>query len=155
MIRLAIENDIPAINDLLRQVLNVHQNGRPDIFKANAKKYSDEELIAIIRDEDSPIFVYVDDNERVHGYAFCQFLEILNHSILHNCKYLYIDDLCVDNQHQGQHIGRELYEYVVKIARKKGCEKIQLNVWSLNDSAYGFYQKMGLTPLKTTLEQKI
>ena len=44
MIRRAIQSDIPGINRLLRQVLMVHHSGRPDLFKANAKKYTDEQL---------------------------------------------------------------------------------------------------------------
>ena len=43
-IRRAKISDINGINHLLRQVLMVHHNGRPDLFKPNAKKYTDEEL---------------------------------------------------------------------------------------------------------------
>ena len=40
-IRRAKIGDLEGINKLLLQVLMVHHNGRPDIFKANAKKYTD------------------------------------------------------------------------------------------------------------------
>ena len=59
-IRRAGENDLNGINRLLRQVLDVHHNGRPDLFKANGKKYSDKELSEIFSDYTSPIFVAVD-----------------------------------------------------------------------------------------------
>ena len=55
-IRRAKECDIDGINSLLCQVLTVHHNGRPDLFKANAKKYTDEELKAILKDDARPIF---------------------------------------------------------------------------------------------------
>lgn len=43
-IRRGIDQDMEGINKLLRQVLTVHHRGRPDLFKADAKKYRDEEL---------------------------------------------------------------------------------------------------------------
>ena len=41
-IRRAKEKDMNGINKLLCQVLMVHHNGRPDLFKADVKKYTDE-----------------------------------------------------------------------------------------------------------------
>ena len=54
-IRRAKEQDMDGINKLLLQVCLVHHNGRPDLFKYGAKKYTDEELRAIIRDDKRPI----------------------------------------------------------------------------------------------------
>ena len=68
-------------------------------------------------------------------------------------KSLYIDDLCVDEAMRGRHIGRALYEHVVSEAKKSGCYHITLNVWSLNEKAQRFYEKCGLKPLKTVMEQ--
>ena len=67
MIRLANEQDIPKIGDLLAQVCLVHHNGRPDIFKIG-KKYSDEELRLILKDESRPILVATNENDEVIGY---------------------------------------------------------------------------------------
>lgn len=44
IIRRAQEKDIPQLDKLLFQVNKVHSDGRPDLFKAGAKKYSDDEL---------------------------------------------------------------------------------------------------------------
>ena len=46
-IRRASQSDINGINKLLNQVLMVHYHGRPDLFKANVKKYTDDELALI------------------------------------------------------------------------------------------------------------
>lgn len=43
-IRLAQTKDIDKTNSLLCQVLDVHHNGRPDLFKGGVKKYTDAEL---------------------------------------------------------------------------------------------------------------
>ena len=93
-IRRAQERDLCGLQSLLRQVLMVHHNGRPDLFKPNAKKYTDEELKEIIGNDMSPIFVGVDENDEVLGYAFCQFIQHIDNNILTDIKTLYIDDLC-------------------------------------------------------------
>lgn len=54
---------------------------------------------------------------------------------------LYIDDLCVDENSRGQHVGRKLYEYVLNYAREQGCYDVTLNVWEGNDNARAFYEK--------------
>ncbi|MBP3620445.1 MAG: GNAT family N-acetyltransferase [Lachnospiraceae bacterium] len=152
-IRRALISDMPGINKLLNQVLMVHHNGRPDLFKANVKKYTDEELANIIEDDTKPIFVAVDENEEVLGYAFCVFQQHINNNILTDIKTLYIDDLCVDEDKRGMHIGKTLYDYVVEFAKTEKCYNITLNVWSCNESAMKFYEKCGLVPQKVGMEK--
>lgn len=152
-IRRGLISDMPGINKLLNQVLMVHHNGRPDLFKANVKKYTDEELANIIEDETKPIFVAVDENEEVLGYAFCVFQQHINNNILTDIKTLYIDDLCVDEDKRGMHIGKTLYDYVVEFAKTEKCYNITLNVWSCNESAMKFYESCGLVPQKVGMEK--
>lgn len=152
-IRRAKTTDMAGINKLLEQVLMVHHNGRPDLFKSGAKKYTDEELTLIIADDMKPIFVAVDEQEKVMGYAFCLFQQHLNNNILTDIKTLYIDDLCVDESLRGMHIGRQLYDYVLVFAKEQGCYNLTLNVWSCNESAVKFYEKCGLVPQKVGMEK--
>ena len=151
-IRRAVNTDIPGLDRLLEQVLTVHHNGRPDLFKANAKKYTDEQLREILADDSRPVFVAVDESEKVLGYAFCIFQQHPHDNILTDIKTLYIDDLCVDETIRGQHIGSKLYSYVVNFARESGCYNLTLNVWACNESARRFYEKCGLTPYKYGME---
>ena len=152
-IRRAKTTDMNGINKLLEQVLMVHHNGRPDLFKSGAKKYTDEELTLIIADDMKPIFVAVDEQEKGMGYAFCLFQQHLNNNILTDIKTLYIDDLCVDENLRGMHIGRQLYDYVLVFAKEQGCYNLTLNVWSCNESAVKFYEKCGLVPQKVGMEK--
>ncbi|MBQ8388114.1 MAG: GNAT family N-acetyltransferase [Clostridia bacterium] len=152
-VRRATVADIPRINDLLRQVLEVHHSGRPDLFRGGAKKYTDEQLEIIVNDDTRPIFVAEDTNGRVVGYAFCIFVCHENDNILTDVKTLYIDDLCVDETCRGQHVGRTLYDHTVAFARESGCYNLTLNVWSCNPSALRFYEKLGLVPQKIGMEK--
>ena len=151
-IRRAEEKDIGRIGTLLYQVQKVHADARPDLFCQGGKKYDDEALRGLLRDDQRPIFVAVDESDRVLGYAFCIYEEPGKGS-RHDVKTLYIDDLCVDEACRGQHIGSALYAYVVETARENGCYRITLNVWCLNEPAMRFYQKCGLSPLKVMMEK--
>ena len=152
IIRRAKKDDSPYIINLLEQVLEVHHKGRPDIFKGQCRKYTDDELYDIIEDDSKPIFV-AQENGEVLGYAFCVITQHINNNILTDIKSLYIDDLCVDENARGKHIGTKLYDYVLNYAKEIGCYNITLNVWSLNESAMKFYEKCGLEPQKITMEK--
>ncbi|MGN1479451.1 MAG: GNAT family N-acetyltransferase [Acutalibacteraceae bacterium] len=152
-IRRAQEKDIESIDRLLCQVLEVHHGGRPDLFKGNTKKYTDSQLSEILRDDSRPVFVAEDENGNVQGYAFCVFQSHEGDNILTDIKTLYIDDLCVDENVRGQHIGRSLYDYVLDFAKREGCYNVTLNVWDCNKSAMKFYQSCGLSVQKTCMEK--
>lgn len=152
MIRKANKEDIPEINRLLSQVLEVHHKGRPDLFRGNTKKYTDDELKLLLSDESRPVFVDADDDGNVAGYAFCIFQTHKNHNIMTDIKTLYIDDLCVDEIKRGQHVGTKLYNYVLGFAKENGCYNVTLNVWSCNESAIKFYESCGMKPQKIGME---
>lgn len=152
-IRRAREQDMDGINKLLMQVCLIHHKGRPDLFKYGAKKYTDEQLLEIIRDDSRPLLVATDEKAHILGYAFCIFQQHLNNNILTDIKTLYIDDLCVDEDIRGQHIGRRLYDAVIAYAKENGCYNVTLNVWSLNEAAMKFYASCGLTPQKVGMEK--
>lgn len=151
-IRRAHAEDEERIGELLEQVLEVHHDVRPDLFKRGTKKYTEEELLGIISDENRPIFVAEDENGLILGYAFCVFVQHVGNNILTDIKTLYIDDLCVDREARGRGIGRSLYNCVVEFAKEIGCYNITLNVWADNTAALGFYESLGLHKQKIGME---
>lgn len=152
-VRRAMEKDIPTVMKLLVQVNMVHHNGRPDLFNGPATKYTEAQLCEIFEDDSKPVFVCVDEADRVQGYAFCILNQYVNDNMMTDIKTLYIDDLCVDENMRGRHIGKTLYEYVLAYAKSVGCYNVTLNVWALNESAMRFYERCGLTPQKIGMEK--
>lgn len=150
-IRKAETRDIPRILELLSQVLEVHAAGRPDLFKSGTTKYGEAELAEIIADRERPIFV-AENGGVVKGYAFCVF-QRHNERNTPDFMTLYIDDLCVDESSRGLHVGRSLYEHVLKFAREAGCYNVTLNVWACNEAAMKFYEKCGLQVQKIGMEK--
>ena len=150
-IRLAEKRDIPGMIGLLKQVGGVHHDIRPDIFRSGAQKYNEEDLENLLKEEDKPIFV-CEDEGFVAGYCFCQIREYAGSTVLTDWKELYIDDLCVDENRRGQHIGSVLYDRAVAYAKEIGCNFLTLNVWCGNSGAMKFYENAGLTPRNITME---
>lgn len=150
--RQATTKDAEMIMKLLRQVNNVHAEGRPDIFVKDATKYTEAELHDILNDPSSPVFVCEDEEGSVVAYCFCKVQDYAGHANLRPIRTLYIDDLCVDASRRGQHIGSALYGEVREWAAKNGFHNLTLNVWACNPGAEAFYRKLGLIPQRTTLE---
>ena len=151
-IRRAEERDIPRLGELLLQVCRVHQQGRPDLFRAGGRKYDDAELQTLLRDGERPILVVEDEAGQVAGYAFCVYQRHQNEGSFNDLTTLYLDDLCVDENCRGKQVGKSLYEAVLDLARSAGCYNVTLNVWSCNESAMRFYEKLGLKPQKVGME---
>ena len=153
-IRFAETRDIPGMIELLKQVGQVHHEIRPDIFRPGAQKYDEATLAEILADPMRPIFVAAEGGF-VLGYCFCVHENTQGDPVLTDRRELYIDDLCVDENHRGRGIAKALYARTVEYAREQGCNYIYLNVWEGNDNARRFYELAGMTPRKTFMEMKL
>ena len=150
-IRPAVDSDIPRLEDLLYQVHGLHAEGRPDIFIPGCKKYTADQLRAILADTaNKPIFAAILNGELV-GYCFCV-RQAQSAASMQKISTLYIDDLCVDQAFRGRGIGKVLYDHTVAYARSEGYYNVTLNVWACNPSAMRFYEKCGLAVQKVGME---
>ena len=150
-IRFATAQDVAGILVLLRQVGRVHHEGRKDIFRAGAQKYGASQVLALLNSSQTPIFVAVED-EKVLGYGFCKVKTHENDPVMTDYTELYIDDLCVDENCRGKHIGTAIYNEILRYARMRGCYNVTLNVWSFNESAMEFYKSQGMKPQRIFME---
>ena len=151
-VRRAEEKDISTILRLLTQVCNVHNAGRPDLFRRDQQKYRADELKILIRDDTRPIFVAVDEEDEAKGYGFCVIIDYSGSNVIADRRELYIDDLCVDEKERGKGIGGMIFEHIREYAKSKGCYHVTLNVWACNEPAMAFYKSKGMAVLKTEME---
>ncbi len=142
---------ISGIIRLLRQVGQVHHQGRPDLFRYGAQKYDEAALAAILDDDRRPVFVAVEDDQ-VLGYGFCVVQQTVDHSVLCDNQFLYIDDICVDEACRGKRVGTAIFRHIQTVARDMGCHSITLNVWAFNEGALAFYRAMGMRTRNITME---
>ena len=151
-IRFAQAKDVRGILKLLQQVGHVHHEGRPDIFRTNAQKYGASQILAMLDQSATPIFVAV-EGDAVLGYGFCQIHTYEKDPVMTDRTELYLDDLCVDQTTRGKGVGKALYAAIRDYAKQRGCHSVSLNVWSCNPSAMKFYEALGMKPQKIGMEQ--
>lgn len=60
---------------------------------------------------------------------------------------LYLEDVFVQPEYRGRGIGKSLLGSLAKIARKRGCGRLEWAVLNWNDPAIGFYRSLGAAPL--------
>lgn len=141
IIRPAEKRDIPRIHELLGQILRLHAELRPDVFRSDREKFTPDELAKMLKRKDRPAFVAEEDGVCV-GYALCEIKEPKIPQMLKR-RVLYLDDLCVDESARGKGIGRALVEFLLGCAREIGADSLELNVWECNADAVAFYERVG------------
>ena len=154
VIKAAQKENIEDILRLLVQVNQVHADGRPDLFKAGGTKYTHKSLEEKLAKEDEIIFVAMEDNEVV-GYIFCVFEKTEDTVNTYGKKTLYIDDLCVDQNHRRKGIGQSLYAHTKNFAKYNGFDRVTLHVWECNPKARMFYESLGMKPMYTAMEEEL
>ena len=117
-IRRAKITDIHGLNKLLMQVLMVHHNGRPDLFKPNAKKYTDEQLAALIQDDTKPIFVCVDEEKRGQHIGKTLYEHVLAYAKENNFYNVTLNVWSLNES------AMKFYEACGLVPQKVGMEKI-------------------------------
>jgi diamine N-acetyltransferase len=142
-IRPAVAADREKIRPLQKEIADLHHDGRPDLFREEARYFTDEEFADRLNGDQYVSLIAEDDSGRVVGYALGWVISYRNHGtyVDHDC--LYLDDICVlhDCRHRG--IGRALMEACRCEAEKRGCTSLELSVWCFNRDAIAFYQYCG------------
>ena len=60
---------------------------------------------------------------------------------------LYLEDIYVQPAHRGQGIGKALLANVARLARERGCARLEWSVLNWNAPAIGFYRSLGARPM--------
>jgi Acetyltransferases len=153
-VRFAAEADLERVNELRKQVNDLHSAALPRIFK---KGFSDE-----LRDHIHTIF-----NDPLQRIAVCERggivcgYAIINHIIrqenlyMHKRDYLDIDEFGVDEAHRRQGIASEMIDFISDYARSLGFDRIELNMWEFNRGALEFYEAEGFETYRRYMEKKL
>lgn len=151
MVRIAEEKDLLRVNELRRQVSDLHAAGRPDIFKPDFCQGLADRARQMLFAEDSDILVAERDGI-ICGMACVEYLKKQESSYNLERNIYYIAEFCVDAAFQRQGIGRELMEFMKSDAKAKGFSRIELDMWSFNDTASRFYENIGFHTFRKFME---
>jgi GNAT superfamily N-acetyltransferase len=60
---------------------------------------------------------------------------------------IFLEDLYVKPEFRGAGVGRALLVYLAKLARERGCGRLEWSVLDWNEPAIGFYKGIGASPV--------
>jgi len=156
IVRPAKKEDHPHLTRMVRQIAQMHLNLRPDIFRPEGQQFDKKQLATMLKDPDRPILVAQNGQGAVLGYVLLQVKSVGGeHPVLRPRQYLLVDGLHVDEAARGQGIGALLMDATREVAKSRGIGNIELNVWECNEGAMRFYERLGFTTQRRTLELDI
>ena len=77
------------------------------------------------------------------GFALC----FHNYSTFLGRPGIFLEDLFVRPEARAQGVGRALLARIAAIAAERGCGRLEWAVLDWNESAIGFYRKLGAAPM--------
>ncbi|MGM9635016.1 MAG: GNAT family N-acetyltransferase [Candidatus Avispirillum sp.] len=154
-IRNAQESDRERIRPLQREIAELHHKGRPDLFKTEARYFTEDEFAYRLNDPNHTVLIAETDTGEVVGYAFAWVIFYRNHSTFIDFDSFYIDDICVSKAFRRNGIGKMLFERCRQTAREKKCKIMDLGVYAFNKEAVAFYKKCGMTERILRMEYRL
>ena len=155
IIRNAVIEDCERIRPLQKEIADLHHEGRPDLFKTEARYFERETFQKRIDDPRQTVLIAEDDQGLVVGYAFAWVNAYRNHSTYIDFDQFYIDDICVLKSFRRMGVGRTLFEHLKEKARARDCKMIELGVWAFNRDAIAFYESCGMFERARRMEYRL
>ena len=122
-IRAAVLEDCERIRPLQKEIADLHHDGRPDLFRTEARYFSQDAFKERLEDPKHTILIAETDEGQVVGYAFAWVISYRNHTALVDHDSFYIDDICVLNAFQRAGIGRRLLNAANKRLKNKAAKR--------------------------------
>ncbi|HJT17917.1 MAG TPA: GNAT family N-acetyltransferase [Thermoanaerobaculia bacterium] len=70
-----------------------------------------------------------------------------NYSTFHGAAGIYLEDLFVKPEFRGRGIGKQLLVYLARLARERGCTRLEWAVLHWNTPSIEFYKHLGAVPM--------
>jgi ribosomal protein S18 acetylase RimI-like enzyme len=144
-------DDYEAVDKLMQLLHTVHVEGRPDLYTPLEHPYSKEEFEKLVVDN-KVISIAAEENHMVIGICF---VSIRDKSGMVSMKTAYMDDLAVAKEYRHRGIAKALFAEAEKRAKELGAIRLDLMVWSFNESAKQLYESLGMTPQRYILEKAL
>ena len=153
-IRFAGEEELEQVNELRKQVNDLHVQGRPDTFKPGFPQELREYIYTVFRDPLKKIVICEDDG-RICAFAVLNHVTKPETPFMYVRNYLDIDEFCVDADCRRKGIATRMVGFIRDYARSEGFDRVELNMWEFNRDALAFYEAAGFTTYRRYMEMKL
>lgn len=141
-IRSATLADREGLSRLTAEVHELHREARPDVYLEFDPEQFRKEISDTLYRPDSILLVAEEEGE-LAGMALLTLRQPPN-PILKPRLYAFLEELSVGERFRGQGIGTALFAAAKEQALRRGAVSLELQVWSFNEAALRFYEKMGM-----------
>ncbi|WP_088228921.1 GNAT family N-acetyltransferase [Desulfosporosinus sp. FKB] len=150
-IREAEINDYEDLCEIYVELDEQHRLNHPELFKkpedyGRAKEYISE----IINDGNKTLFVAVVDSIVV-AFAECCIQKSTDFPVIKKREWVQLDGIAVKKEYQNYQIGSLLLSKVIGWAKSKKIVRVELKVYSFNNSADKFYSRKGFKDLSKVM----
>ncbi|MBQ3265746.1 MAG: GNAT family N-acetyltransferase [Ruminococcus sp.] len=153
-IRFAERDDLEKVNDLRRQVNELHVKGKPEVFKGGFPKELSEYVYEIFDDPLKKIVVY-DSGGAILAFAVLNHITKPENPFMFVRDYLDIDEFGVDEANRRKGIAAQMIAFIRDFAKNEGFSRLELNMWEFNQDALEFYEAVGFTTYRRYMEMDL
>ena len=150
-VRFAREDELERVNELRKQVNDLHVEGKPEVFKPGFGKELRDFVYTIWESPEQEIVVCERDGLIV-GFAIVHHIIKPENPFMKEWDFLDIDEFCVDEKYRRQGVATELIDFIKEFAKANGHHRIELNMWEFNESALEFYDAVGFKTFRRFME---
>ncbi len=137
IIKVANENDVPLILSLIKELAEYE--------KLTHEVVATEDMLR------ETLFGHKSNIEALVGYlhdkpvAFALYFH--NFSTFLGRKGIYLEDLYVKPEARGKGVGQKILVHLARLAKERGCGRLEWSVLDWNTPAIEFYKKIGAKPM--------
>lgn len=154
IVRFAKESELDRVNELRKQVNDIHVEGKPDVFKPGFGQELRDFVKVIWNDPEQEIVVAEDDGV-ICGFAVLHHINKPENPFMKERDFIDIDEFCVDKDHRRKGAASAMVSFIKEFAREKGFKRIELNMWEFNQNALAFYEAAGFKTFRRYMEMMI
>lgn len=150
-VRFAADQELSSVNELRKQVNDLHVAGKPSVFKGGFPPELQDYIFAIQKDPDKEIVVAECDGV-ICGFAVLHRVCRPETPYMSERVYLDIDEFGVDESYRRQGVATGMITFIKEYAKKQGFHRIELNMWEFNQDALAFYEAAGFVTYRRYME---
>lgn len=117
-IRFAREDELDRVNELRKQVNDLHVEGKPDVFKAGFNDELYNHIYDIWNDPEQEIVV-ADADGIICGFAVVHHIYKAENPFMFERDFIDVDEFCVDERFRRQGVATEIVSFIKDYTRGK------------------------------------
>ena len=153
-IRFEKENELARVNELRKQVNDLHVEGKPEIFRAGFNDELRDFIYKIWKDPEQKIVV-AELNGVVCGFAVLHHIHRPENPFMRERDFMDVDEFCVDKEYRRQGIATKMISFIRNYTKEKGIKRLELNMWEFNQDALAFYEAIGFKTYRRYMEMEM